>query len=281
MIDLHSHSTASDGELTPSGLVDAAIRAGLSALALTDHDSVAGVAEARARAAERGLRLVAGVEIEIAFEPGEFHLLGLGVNDLDPALRDALDRLAEARRDRNRNIVDLMRSAGIAADYDEIVRSAGTPHLGRPHLADHLVRARAARTRQDAFDRYLGKGRPLYLPKECLEFDEALRLIHDAGGAAIVAHPYSLFVSKTRLADLMDEWKERGVEGIEAYHPTAKLGQCRILERMARERGFAITAGSDWHGPGRPECGLGRSAGGIEVPAAYLEDLDLRLGRRL
>ena len=281
MIDLPSHATASDGELSPSALVDQAVKTGLSALALTDHDTVSGVAEARTRAAERGLRLVAGVELEIAFEPGEFHLLGLGVDENDLALRGALSLLADARRDRNRNIVELMRSAGIDADYEEIVRSAGTPHLGRPHLADHLVRARAARTRQDAFDRFLGKGRPFYLPKECLEFGDALRLIRGSGGIAVVAHPYSLFVSKTKLAGLMDEWKERGIEGIEAHHPTAKLGQCRILERMALERGFAVTAGSDWHGPGRPECGLGRSAGGIQVPDALLETLDLRLGRRL
>jgi len=270
MIDLHSHSTASDGALSPTELVALAVKTGLKALALTDHDTMAGVPEALAAADERGLRLIPGVEIEIAFEPGEFHLLGLHIDAAFPELVEVFETLAESRRQRNADIVDLMRAAGIAADLDEIVAAAGTSHLGRPHLADHLVRVKAARTRQDAFDRFLGKGRPLYLPKECLPFREALALIRRSGGKAVVAHPYSLFVSKSKLAGLMDEWKEAGVDGIEAFHPAAKLGQCRILERMAQERGFAVTAGSDWHGPGRPECGLGHTAGGIPIDDRYL-----------
>ena len=126
-------------------------------------------------------------------------------------------------------------------------------------------------------DRFLGKGKPFYLPKECLPFSRALRLIKEAGGIAVVAHPYSLFVSKTKLAGLMDEWKAAGVEGVEAFHPTAKLGQCRILEYMARERGFLVTAGSDFHNLQKPDCGIGRTAGGIPVTDSFYEELSLSL----
>jgi len=277
VIDLHTHSTASDGSLPPAELVDLAKKTGLKALALTDHDTVAGIGEARRRASELGLAFVPGVEIEIDFDPGEFHLLGLGIDETSGRLAEALSLLADARTDRNERIVELFRSGGIPIDLEEIAEIAGTGRIGRPHLADALLRRRIVRTRQEAFDRFLGKGKPFYLPKDCLPFAKALGCIRAAGGIAVIAHPYSLFVSKPKLAVLMDEWKEAGVEGIEAYHPTAKLGQCRILETMARDRGFLVTAGSDFHSREKPECGLGRTAGGIPIEDSYWEALSLSL----
>jgi len=277
MIDLHTHSSASDGTLSPSELVTLAKKTGLKALALTDHDTVAGIAEARLRAAELSIVLIPGVEIEIEFEPGEFHLLGLGIDDANDPLLNALSVLAEARSDRNTRIVELFRSDGISIDLDEIAEFAGTGRIGRPHLADALIRRKVVRTKQEAFDRFLGKGKPFYLPKDCLSLDRALGLIRNAGGISVIAHPYSLFISKPKLANLMDEWKEAGVEGVEAYHPTAKLGQCRILETMARERGFLITAGSDFHSREKPECGLGKTAGGIPIADSYYEELSRSL----
>ncbi|MHB9152732.1 MAG: PHP domain-containing protein [Spirochaetales bacterium] len=277
MIDLHTHSTASDGTFSPSELVAHAKKQGLRALALTDHDTIAGVAEARSSASALSLSFVAGVEIEIEFDPGEFHLLGLGIDEKNGRLLDALSLLSEARSDRNRRIVELFKSDGITIDLDEIARIAGTERIGRPHLADALLSRKIVRSKQEAFDRFLGKGKPFYLPKDCLSFAKALSLIRAAGGIAVVAHPYSLFVSKPRLAALMDEWKEAGVEGIEAYHPAAKLGQCRILERMARERGFLVTAGSDFHSKEKPECGIGKTAGGIPIADTFYEELSLSL----
>ncbi|PKL06075.1 MAG: hypothetical protein CVV53_06165 [Spirochaetae bacterium HGW-Spirochaetae-9] len=277
MIDLHTHSSASDGALTPSGLIDHANKAGLRALALTDHDTVAGISEARCRAGALGIAFVAGVEIEIEFDPGEFHLLGLGIEEVDGQLLEGLSLLAEARTIRNERIVELLKREGIPIDLEAIAEIAGTERIGRPHLAEALMRGKIVRTKQEAFDRFLGKGKPFYLPKECLPFAKALRLIKDAKGIAVIAHPYSLFVSKTKLAGLMDEWKAAGVEGVEAFHPTAKLGQCRILEHMARERGFLVTAGSDFHNLQKPECGIGRTAGGIPVADSFYEELSLSL----
>lgn len=298
MIDLHSHSTASDGSYSPAELVALARSRGLSALALTDHDTVAGVPEAEAAAAAgplpdaagaqeegaRPLRLIRGVEIEIAFEPGEFHLLGLDLSPLVGAggrpagqgaarLLAALERLGKARDERNKQIVENARNAGIMITMEELYAEAGGARPGRPHIASILVAHKAAKNRQDAFARYLAKGRSLYEPKECLALEEAMALVRGAGGLAIVAHPLSLFVSWSHLDTIMDEWKELGVDGIEAYHPAAKLGQCRRLEKMGRDRGFRITAGSDFHGAARPERKLGRTAGNLPIADSYLAEL--------
>ena len=181
--------------------------------------------------------------------------------------------LADARASRNEQIVELFHRECISIDLEEIGFLAGTQRIGRPHIAEALVRKGLVQGRQEAFDKYLGKGRPFYLPKDCLALEVALRLIRVAGGLAVVAHPYSLFIGKPKLAALMDEWKTMGVAGIEAYHPAAKLGQCRILERMARQRGFLVTAGSDFHDLKKPECGIGRSAGGLAIDDSYYEEL--------
>jgi predicted metal-dependent phosphoesterase TrpH len=292
VIDLHSHSTASDGSLSPTALVALARERGLKALALTDHDTTAGLPEAEAAAAAlealpdgSRLRLIRGVEIEVAFEPGEFHLLGLDLGPLYGAdgsaagagarrLLAALEGLGRARDTRNSLIVDKAREAGIDITMEELALTAAGSRAGRPHIASLLVAHKAARNRQDAFDRYLAKGRPLYVAKECIDLAEAIDLVHGAGGLAIVAHPLSLFVSWTRLSGLMDGWKEAGIDGIEAYHPVAKLGQCRRLERMGRERGFRVTAGSDYHGNIRPERRLGKTSGGLVIEDSVLSELD-------
>lgn len=284
MIDLHSHSTASDGSLSPTELVAMARQRGLRALALTDHDTVAGLPEAEAAAAATEalpdgsqLRLIRGVEIEIAFEPGEFHLLGLDLGPLaSPGgreLLEALKRLGSARAARNRRIMQKVMDAGVPTTMAELEEAAGGSRPGRPHIASILVKHKAAKNRQDAFSRFLAKGRPYYEPKDCLDLEEALALVKAAGGLAIVAHPLSLFASWTRLTGLFDDWKALGIDGIEAYHPVAKLGQCRRLEALGRERGFRITAGSDYHGQVRPERRLGRTAGDLPIEDSFLEAL--------
>jgi len=272
-VDLHTHSTASDGELAPAVLIDKARALGLSTIALTDHDTIAGIVEARGAAAQAGIEFIPGIEIEIDFEPGEFHLLGYGIDPGSAPLLEATRRLAGARHERNAAILERIAAAGLPLDTAKITELSRESYIGRPHLADLLVAARCARNRQDAFDRYLGKGRPFYIKKSCLPLEEALSVIRAAGGIAVVAHPYSLFVSKAMLGTLFSLWKEMGIGGIEAYHPTAKYGQCAILERMARERGMFVTAGSDFHGKARPECGLGRTAGNMPIERRFRDAL--------
>ncbi|TFG84399.1 MAG: PHP domain-containing protein [Spirochaetales bacterium] len=274
MIDLHTHSTASDGVLSPTELIEKAASEGLSAIALTDHDSLDGLDEASRAALRLGLRFVPGIEIEIVFGPGEFHLLGLDFGAIDTKLVAAARELADSRDSRNRAVFDNLKELGLDVPYDDFKAEIGGGMVGRPHIADLMVRKRLARSKQDAFNRYLAKGRSMYIQKACLPLDEAMDVIKGSGGLAVVAHPLSLFVSWSRMRLLMGEWKERGVDGIEAWHPTARVVDCERLEAMAREFGLRVTGGSDYHGPNRPERRLGRSAGARPIDDRYLAALD-------
>jgi len=274
MIDLHTHSTASDGSLSPAALVAKAADEGLGAVALTDHDCLDGLDEAKAAASSLGIRFIQGIEIEIAFEPGEFHMLGLDLLDIRRPLRDAAASLADSRERRNRAVLELLRDDGVELDYDELRAKAGAGMIGRPHIAAMLVEKRVVRNKQAAFDKYLAKGRPYYVRKACLDLADALRVVKDSGGLAFVAHPMSLFASWKRLRALFEEWKALGVDGIEAWHPTARLVDCQRLDAMAREFGFRVSAGSDFHGAVRPDRRLGYTAGKRAIGDEYLACLE-------
>jgi hypothetical protein len=277
VIDLHAHSTASDGTLSPRELVELAAARGLKALALTDHDTVAGLAEAQAAAAgKEGFRFVPGVEIEVDFKPGEFHLLGLDldVSRVGGAFAYEMLGLEKARAERNRQMVAMMRDDGIALSWDELLEEAGGGMVGRPHIANVLVRKRVAKNRQDAFDRFIGRGRPYYAKKAALSLEKARDLVRSAGALAFVAHPLSLFVSWKRIRELFGEWKELNIDGIEAWHPTARVGECRRLEAMAAEFGFRCSAGSDYHGGNRVARVLGHTAGSIRIDDRYLAAIE-------
>jgi predicted metal-dependent phosphoesterase TrpH len=274
VIDLHAHSNASDGSFSPGELVALARKRGLSALALTDHDTVAGLAEAESAASEEGIRFIRGVEIEVEFNPGEFHLLGLDFPALAPGLAEILGVIAKKRETRNRTIVERLSAAGHELRYEELLETAGSSMVGRPHIAELLVRKRIARTRQQAFDRFIGKGKPFWEPKAAITLEEGVDLIHKAGGLAFVAHPMSLFVSWKRLRELFPAWKEIGVDGIEAWHPTARKAECERLEDLAEVHGFRVSAGSDFHGAIRPDRKLGLTAGNREIDDRFLVALE-------
>lgn len=280
MIDLHTHSTASDGSLSPGALLRLAAERRLTAIALTDHDTIAGLPEARAAAEAAGIRLLRGVEIEVDFKPGEFHLLGLCIGDAASELEEELGALAAGRLERNRKIIELMRSDGMAVDWDELSEHSRATLIGRPHIAAYLVEKKIVKTRQLAFDRYIGKGKPYYFPKASLPLEKAIGLIRRSGGLAVVAHPLSLFVSWTRLRSLFPEWKAMGIDGIEAWHPAARRGECGKLEVLALQHGFFVTAGSDFHGEPRPERKLGITAGDRRIEEGFLAGIDSSLASR-
>jgi predicted metal-dependent phosphoesterase TrpH len=275
MVDLHTHSTASDGSLAPSRLIEEAVNRELSAIALTDHDTIGGLAEAQREADRRGIRFIPGVELEIqqpgAAPPGEFHLLGLGLTHPTQVFVDTLAELSRLREERNLKILDRMRELSIDADYEEIQALSGGHSVGRPHFAALLVNRRIVKDREQAFARYLGKGKPLYEPKAGLEFERAVKIIKDSGGIAVLAHPMSLYVAWGRLPALVEDLKNRGLDGIEAWHPTAKVRSCRRLEELGKSLGLFVTAGSDFHGEARPDRKLGFTAGGRKIEDAFLE----------
>jgi predicted metal-dependent phosphoesterase TrpH len=304
MVDLHAHSSASDGGLKPAQLVEKAAQLGLNALALTDHDTLAGLEEAAEAAGNREIELIPGVELEIQTETGadspeetaadtapagpapgtpvpgvtgEFHLLGLGVSRPTAEFRDTLAWLAGARDRRNLAILAKIREAGIEAEYEDIKALSGGGLTGRPHFGAFLISRRVVRNQEQAFKRWLGKGRPFYAPKEGLPFAKAARLIHESGGAAVLAHPLSLYLSWGRLPEFTGRLKDKGLDGLEAWHPTAAPRTCKRLEDLSRGLGLCVTAGSDYHGAVRPDRRLGFTAGGKMIENRFWEELRERL----
>jgi predicted metal-dependent phosphoesterase TrpH len=287
MVDLHTHSTASDGSFSPSSLIKEAAKRGISALALTDHDTTAGLAEAANAAKDHGIKFIPGVELEISWnQEGEFHLLGLGICRQSPAFREAVEELARRRTERNLIILDRMNKAGISASYDELKELALASQLaggqkpdepgkyensiGRPHFAAFLVKRRLVRNREQAFSRYLGKGKPFYIPRTGLEFERAAGVIKESGGIAVLAHPMSLYTAWGRLPGLIENLKEKGLDGIEAWHPSAKVSSCKRLEELGKKLGLIVTAGSDFHGEARTDRKLGITAGKKKIDDSYL-----------
>jgi 3',5'-nucleoside bisphosphate phosphatase len=272
-IDLHAHSTHSDGELTPGQLIETAAAHGLSAIALTDHDILSGLDEAAARARELGLRFIPGVELEINFPEGEFHLLGLNLTGDRSVLEAKLIEVRAQRATRNERIVRKMNAAGLPVTMADIAALAKGEVISRLHFATYLLNRGIVSSIPEAFSRYLGKGGPYFDPKKALDLAEAVACIHQAGGRAFIAHPYSLKLPWERLTTYLASARELGLDGVEAHHSDYPPADCRKLEAFARKSGLLVSAGSDFHGSHVPGRRLGKSSGGMDIGAEYLSCL--------
>jgi 3',5'-nucleoside bisphosphate phosphatase len=266
MIDLHTHSTASDGQYPASELVALAVASSVSVLAVTDHDTVSGLGEAGKAALKAGITLVPGVELDIQWPTGEFHLLGLGMTHISDSLEDILAILQSGRRERNERIIKKMQEDGIHVSLEDIENLYPDQMIGRPHFAGFLVQNHIVKTRQQAFDNFLAKGRPWYFDRTGADLDEAVSAISESGGLPVIAHPLSLYISWGRIEPVLENIHARGVKGLEAWHPGARVTECRRLEELGREIGFFITAGSDFHGEKiRADRKIGRTSGGLKI----------------
>jgi len=293
MVDLHTHSNISDGDLSPATLIREAARQGLYAVALTDHDTINGLDSARDAAKLDNIRFIPGIEININWNGrsargaaglgpgGEFHLLGLGINSPSPAFIAAVGELSRRREARNREMLDRMHELSIEATWEELLAISGGADrlrpandgnsLGRPHFAALLIKRKIVKNQNQAFARYLGVGKPLYVPKVGLAFEEAVALIRESGGIPVLAHPISLYVAWGRLPELVKTLKDMGLMGLEAWHPTAKSGSCRRLEALAKHLSLYVTEGSDFHGSASPDRRLGYSSKGRKINDAVLD----------
>ena len=272
MIDLHTHSTASDGTFTPAELAVEAHRAGLSLFALTDHDTVAGVAEALQAGSTLGIRVLPGIEISVEWQPGELHLLGLGIDITNKTLCDLMQYAQEKRHQRNRKIIEKFDKAGIVIDEEKLAQVAGGAVIGRPHFAKYLVQEKKAKSIQDAFLKYLAKGRPFYIEQECLPLTEAIEAIKAARGVPVLAHPMSLYLSWGKLPETIAQFKEQGLVGLEAWHSGARYGECIRLQALAEELNLIVTAGSDFHGANRKDVHLGKTANNLPIGDRFFTD---------
>jgi len=268
-IDLHSHSTASDGQFAPAEVAARAHQAGLAVWGLCDHDTVAGLPAAAAAAAGLGLRLVPGIELSAFLERREIHLLGHFVDPVHPTLTAFEDFLADHRRTRVRAIVERLAALGVHVTEEAIVRHSGGKTIGRPHVARAIVEAGGATSVRDAFDRWLGEGKPAYVQRYRLEAVDAVSLVRGAGGTVTIAHPG---VSKLEVAEVA-RLAAAGVAGIEAIHPDHNPSVRDKYERAAAAHGLVVTAGSDFHGP---DVSPDRHLGMVSMGEAALAALEAR-----
>ncbi len=274
MIDLHTHSTASDGTYSPSELVALAREVGLYALALTDHDTVEGLAEASAAAERLGVRLVPGVEISVKFEgPGHCHILGYFVDPASRVLRETLALLKKARSERNLRMVEKLQALGVEITLEEVVARAGGGEVGRPHFAPLLVEKGVVRSPEEAFERYLKKGAPAYVPKARLSPEEAFSAIFEAGGLPVLAHPVHLRLPPEELSGYVARLKAFGLSGIEAYYTDHTPEFTAFCLELARRYNLVPTGGSDFHGRNKPDIKLGRGFGNLRVPDECYHEL--------
>jgi predicted metal-dependent phosphoesterase TrpH len=268
-IDLHTHSRASDGEFTASEVAARASAAGIGVWALCDHDTVAGLHEAGQAAERAGIRLVPGVELSVFLEKKEIHVLGHFIDPEHPSMRAFEDFLAEHRRGRMRQIVERLATLNVRVTEANIEKFSGGKTLGRPHVARAIVEAGAAATVKEAFDRYLGEGKPAYVGRYRLEVEDAVKLIRGAGGTATVAHPG---VSKLERHELV-RLRAAGVDGLEVLHADHVPSLREKFLRFAEELDLVPTAGSDYHGV---TVSPDRKLGDVTMAAEDLARLEAR-----
>ncbi len=269
-VDLHAHSTASDGSLPPTEAVKAAHAAGLAAFALTDHDTLAGIPEAQIAADACGLRLVPGVEMSVHQGADEVHLLGLHIRDV-PQLQERLEIFRGYRRTRAESMVAKLNAAGIPVTFDAVLAAAAGGAIGRPHVARALVAGGHVRDMREAFDRWLGAAKPAYVDKERLDIADGIRIIHDAGGIAVYAHP-----GAEGRREKIEPLVAAGLDGVEVRHPSHSREDELRLASLAAFFGLVVSGGSDWHGAMQG----GRVLGSMQVPSSWLDLQDRRVRER-
>ncbi|MEW5725073.1 MAG: PHP domain-containing protein [Thermodesulfobacteriota bacterium] len=276
LIDLHVHTTASDGSHEPARLVDLAREIGLKALGVTDHDTVDGLDQALVRGRETGFEVVPGIEISSEFSPGTMHMLGYFVDHLQTSFTSRLNELQEARRRRNPQMVEKLNGLGFGLTLAEVEAAAGGGQVGRPHFARVMVAKGYVPDSKEAFDKYLAKGRPAYMDKFRLSPAESIALIAQAGGLAVLAHPLTLKLAPAELENLVAGLKEAGLAGIEVYYSEHTPQMALKYLALAAKFDLAPTGGSDFHGDSKGGISLGRGFGNLAVPYAFLDGLKKR-----
>lgn len=263
-LELHAHTHFSDGQLSPEALVALAIEREVAALAVTDHDSVEGIAPAVAAAGSQ-LEIVPGIEISSALEGHDLHILGYFFDPTSVRLRERLERFREERRQRAIAILDRLAELGMPVSADEVFAAAGPGVVGRPHVAHALLRAGHVTTMEQAFQKYLGMRGEAFVPRPEFASADAVRIIREAGGVAVLAHPGIL------THRIVEELRDAGLGGVEVWHPQHGMAAQRRWYETAKELGLVPTGGSDFHGPHR-----GAGLGDMPVPERTLDDLRAR-----
>ncbi|MBR5883427.1 MAG: PHP domain-containing protein [Mailhella sp.] len=267
-IDLHIHSTASDGTDSPSAIVHKAAEIGLDAIALTDHDTLDGLDAAEETAREKGIIFVRGCEISTETPWGEAHFLGLWIprsHERTAELENALEDVRAKRLSRNLSMAEKLQALGFDVSYEAAAELAGGRVVGRPHFAELLCRLGVVKDRKEAFRQYLGEGCVAYEPRELMSPETAIQLLKEAGALVSMAHPRLLRASVAELSQLLETLKPAGLDALEAYHSEHNAGDVRECVELADRFGLQLTGGSDYHGLPKPKIALGSGKGGLRV----------------
>jgi len=276
MIDLHLHSTFSDGTFTPAELVERAESLGLYAIALTDHDSTNGVNALFEAAEGCSVRTLSGVEISADFRPGTMHLLGYMVDQDNEQLKVHLKWIREGREERNKEILHNLIELGCHITWQEVESYAGEDVVGRPHFARALIAGGYVANSREAFHKYLARGKPGYADRRRLSPEDSISLIREAGGVPVLAHPFTLHLGRWDLRRKVQELRDFGLEGIEVFYSEHTRDMQKKFQRLAKDYGLICTGGTDFHGAGSPDIEIGRGFGGLHIPDEIIEQLESR-----
>ena len=272
-LDLHLHTTHSDGSFTPTEVIDLAHKAGVTALAITDHDITTGILEATLAGQEHGIDVIPGIEISSIIGTSELHILGYFLDYQDARLNERLARLRDSRHRRNPKIIERLQAAGIAITYEEVRALAGTDSVGRPHIARVLMEKGVVASAKEAFDLWLADGRPAYVPRELPTPSAAMQWIREAKGLPVLAHPTWVKPTDGTLTDLVRQLKADGLDGVEVHYSTHTPRQTREYLALAKQLDLLVTGGSDFHGLTKPDIDVGIGKGTLHVPGSLLDKL--------
>lgn len=279
-LDLHLHTTHSDGSFTPTEVIDLAHKAGVTALAITDHDITTGILEATLAGQEHGIEVIPGIEISSTMGTSELHILGYFLDYQDARLNERLARLRDSRHRRNPKIIERLQAAGIAITYEEVRTLAGTDSVGRPHIARVLMEKGVVASAKEAFDLWLADGRPAYVPRELPTPSDAMQWIREAKGLPVLAHPTWVKPTDGTLTDLVRQLKADGLDGVEVHYSTHTPRQTREYLALAKQLDLLVTGGSDFHGLTKPDIDVGIGKGALHVPGSLLDKLRNAAARR-
>ncbi len=272
-IDLHTHSTASDGTFSPSRLVAYGLEKGLKALALTDHDTIAGLSEAMEAARGTSLELVPGIELSTTWQGRDLHIVGLDIDWKNYYFQETLLEFQDSRDRRNEKIISLLRNEGISISKESMEEAFPDSVWTRAHFGRYLMENGWVGSINEAFDRYLGDHAKCYVPREKITPAMAIRLIHEGGGIAVFAHPILCRLSSDKLESLTAQLRKAGLDAIEAIYSTYRPQEELFIRQLAKRQGLKCSGGSDFHGSNKPHIDLGVGKGNLRVPYSLLETL--------
>jgi hypothetical protein len=273
-VDLHLHTTASDGVLSPSEIVRYAKSKGLQAIAITDHDTIEGCEEGLSEGERVGFEVIPGIEISAEHSPGSMHILGFFLDIRHSLLNERLEYLQKARAERNPKIIGKLNELGVAITYEEVLKASGGGQVGRPHFANVLIEKKYVRNFQEAFERFLKKGAPAYVEKVRFTSKEALHFINEAKGVAVLAHPNTLGMNGySDLEKLILRLVGEGLKGIEVYYPEHSAAEIGQYKALAQRCGLLSTGGTDYHGMEKNGLDIGVGRGDMKLPYSIVENL--------